>query len=290
MAKLVVGCGYLGMRVALRWRDAGTAVFAVTRHNERAEEFITAGLTPIVADVNKRGTLAQLPEVESVLYAVGYDRLSGIPIREVYVDGLRNVLDALSPATKRVIYISSTGVYGQSDGEWVTEVSPCQPRRDSGAACLEAEQILAVHPRGARSITLRLAGIHGPGRIPRFDDLRAGKPVPASPDGFLNLIHVEDAVEVILAAEERAVPPRTYVVSDGNPVLRQDYYRELARLIGAPTPSFERPSTGTSPRRGDGSKRASNQRMLQELAVRLRYRSYQEALAAIVAECNLAGR
>ena len=121
-------------------------------------------------------SLADLPEVASVLFAVGYSRTSEASIHEVYVEGLRNVLDALPAATGPVVYISSTGVYAQKDGQWVDEDSECEPDREGGRACLAAEQCLVAHLRGAGATILRMAGLYGPGRLPRSADLIAGHP------------------------------------------------------------------------------------------------------------------
>ena len=79
---------------------------------------------------------------------------------------MRNVLAALPAETGRLIYISTTGVYGPADGDWVDEVTPPDPQREGGRASLAAEQVLAAHPLGQRSVILRLAGIYGPGRVP----------------------------------------------------------------------------------------------------------------------------
>jgi nucleoside-diphosphate-sugar epimerase len=284
MSKLIFGCGYLGQRVAERWRDAGHEVFVVTRNADRASHLAAQGFRPIVADVLQPASLANLPTVETVLFAVGFDRSSGASIREVYAGGLRSVLDALPRDTGRIIYTSSTGVYGQTHDEWVDEDSPCEPNRDGGKACLEAEQVLATHPLAPHGVTLRLAGLYGPGRIPNSDEIRVNEPIAAPEQGYLNLIHIDDAVEAILAAAERAIAPRTFVVADGHPVARRDYYEELARLLGTPPPVFAPPAVD-SPRalRAASSKRARNARMLVELGIKLRYPSYREGLAAIVA-------
>ncbi|HEY1785296.1 MAG TPA: SDR family oxidoreductase [Pirellulales bacterium] len=284
MAKLVFGCGYLGHRLADGWRAAGETVYVVTRSAARADVLGAQGLTPIVADVVQPGTLAGLPAADTVLYAVGYDRTTGASIRQVYVDGLAHVLAALPPATGRIVYISSTGVYGQTGGERVDENSECLPVREGGRACLEAERLLAAHPLGARAITLRLAGLYGPGRIPSRQQLMAGGPLAIPADGCLNLIHIDDAAGVVLAAERHAPLPRLYVISDGQPVERRMYYEELARLLGAPPPRFVAAPPGSEAlARSASDKRIDNARMLAELAIQLAYPSYREGLAAIVA-------
>lgn len=283
MANLIFGCGYLGERVARRWQAAGCDTYAVTRSAERARQFERDGRRPIVADVTEPDSLAGLPAADTVLYAVGYDRAAGRSLQEVYVDGFRQVLDHLPADTGRLIYVSSTGVYGPTDGEVYDEDSLCDPQREGGRACLAAEQLLAAHPLGRRSIVLRLAGIYGPGRIPLRSQIVAGEPLAVPVDGYLNLIHVDDAVETVLAAEHRGNPPRTYIVSDGHPVIRRTYYEELARLLAAPAPRFSEPVADSAAlARSRVDKRLSNARMLRELGVQPAYPSYREGLAAIV--------
>ncbi len=195
------------------------------------------GWTPIVADVVRPATLVDLPRATTVVYAVGFDRAAGRSIHEVYVNGLAAVLDALPADCGKFIYVSSTGVYGSAQGDWIDEQTPCHPDREGGRACLAAEQVLGAHPLGDRGVILRMAGLYGPGRIPRMRELLAGAPLPVPAAGYLNLIHVDDAVQVVLAAAERAAGRSLYVVSDGHPVPRREYYDELARLLGAPAPS-----------------------------------------------------
>ncbi len=282
--KLIFGCGYLGRRVAELWQSSGHTVFAVTRSRQRAERFRREGLRPIVADVTRPETLAELPPAETVLFAVGYDPTGSHSRREAFVDGLRAVLDALPAETDRFILVSSTGVYGQVDGEWVDEDSPCRPTREAGRVFVAAEEALAAHGVGRRAVVLRLAGLYGPGRLPRKADLLAGDPVAAPTENYLNLIHVDDAAAAVLTAEARARPPRTYLVSDGHPTDRRAFYVRLAELLAAPPPRFvEPPPEQLAVHHAGSNKRTRNARMLAELGVELRYPTYQRGLAAIVA-------
>ena len=284
MAKLIFGCGYLGLRVARLWQAAGHNVHAVTRSAERAADLASAGHLPIVADITSAGD-AQLPaDVDTVLFAVGYDRNSSRPIEEVYSGGVARAIAWLPESLQKFIYISSTGVYGQVAGEEVDEDTPCRPTRDGGKACLAAEQTLLASRFADRSLILRLAGIYGPGRIPRSADLLAGKPIDAPAAGWLNLIHVEDAAQIVLLADEHALPPIRYVVSDGQPVVRGDYYRELARLLGAPPPTFAEPAPHSpAAQRAGSDKRINPRRLFADVSPALLYPSYREGLAAIVA-------
>lgn len=294
MTKLIFGCGYLGERVARRWKNAGHEVIVVTRSSDRAAQFQRDGYTTIVADVTQPDSLRNLPSAETVLYAVGYDRsagTSGASIEEVYAGGMQNVLAALPGGIGRFIYISTTGVYGFRSGEWVDEVTATDPQRSGGQASLDAENALRASPLASTGIILRLAGIYGPGRVPFLNELKSGEPIPAHGSGYLNLIHVDDAADVVVAADagdSKVAPgighePRIYCVSDGNPVERGEYYSEVARQIGTAPPRFVEPDPN-SPRaaRAGSSRRISNQRMLAELRVELAYPDYRAGLAAIL--------
>jgi nucleoside-diphosphate-sugar epimerase len=285
--KLVIGCGYLGSRVARLWRDQGAEVSVVTRSSDRAAEFEAAGYTSIVADIadaRSLGGIQDLGHLDSVLYAVGFDRASGRSKRDIYVDGLRNVLDLLPDTVDRILYISTMGVYGQNDGGWIDEKSLCEPTREDGHIHLEAENVLRRHTLADRAIILRLAGLYGPGRVPRRDELIAGKPVTSEPNAYLNLIHVDDAARISLAIEQQVQPPRIYVISDGHPVVRREYYQELARLLNAPTPAFAPvDQAANSQRRGNSNRRVSNARLTSEVKFEFQYPDYKHGLAAIVA-------
>ena len=281
MDKLVIGCGYLGRRVADMWLASGYGVSALSRSSDCAAALVQTGIDCRVADVLRPDTLQSLPAAETVLYAIGWDRASGVPIRDLYVTGLRNVLAHLPAGTSRFIYVSSTGVFGQTDGRWVDEQSDCRPTREGGVACLEAETLLREHPLGRRSIILRMAGIYGPGRIPRRRQLLAGLPIAAPSEGFLNLIHVQDAAQTVVVAEQRLEPPSLLCVSDGHPVVRGDYYRELARLVGASAPRFVTPpADAPATARANSNKRVSNRLLLEQLEISLMYPSYRQGLEA----------
>jgi nucleoside-diphosphate-sugar epimerase len=283
MAKLIFGCGYLGLRVARAWAAVNETVYAVTRSRDKAAQLAAEGLRPIVHDIMSGAQVPMPQGVGTVLFAVGHERGSPASIVDVYTRGLANVLGSLPDTVGRIVYISSTGVYGKNSGETVDESSVCLPRREGGKACLAAEQLLEGSRFGAKSLILRLAGLYGPGRIPRAGELIAGRPIDAPSQGWLNLIHVEDAAKMVLLAEERAIAPRTFVVSDGHPVSRGDYYMELARLLGAPPPRFAAPDSETpAAQRAMADKRVHPRRMFEELQPTLQFPDFRAGLAAIV--------
>lgn len=284
MRKLVIGCGYLGRRVAEKWIEQEHQVWALTRSPGHADDLRRAGIHPVIGDVTVPETLAALPDAETVVYAVGYDRDSGKSRREIYVDGLANVLNEIAPRVGRFLYISSTSVYGQSGGEWVDESSPCEPARSNGQVCLEAEHLVrgafpAAQDPGQRGATvLRLSGLYGPGRLlRRIASLRAAEVLPGHPESYLNLIHVDDAVQSVLACEDRGRPGAIYLVSDDRPIRRREYYGTLASLVGAPPPRFAENDQPEGTARSL-NKRCANGRIREELGVSLRFPTIESGL------------
>lgn len=245
LERLIVGCGYLGLRVALRWRDRGDRVFALTRTHRRASELAAAGLEPIVGDVTKPDslrTLGALRKLDTVLFAVGFDRSAEPSKRAVYVDGLRNVLDALPPDVAsgeggaKLLSVSSTSVYGSGDGTEVDERTPPSPDSDGGRICLDAETLF--RDRVHHGTILRLSGLYGPNRVlANAETLTREAGLPGTGEEWLNLIHVDDAAGVVHAAASHRPPP-LLLVSDTCPIMRRDYYTRLAALIDASPPRF----------------------------------------------------
>lgn len=287
--RLIIGCGYLGLRVAKQWLAGGLTVAAMTRSDIRAELLRQVGITPIRADVTEAESLHALPTANVVLYAVGFDRAAGRSKREVYVDGLRNVLDVMQTRASRFIYVSSTSVYGQQHGEPVDESSACIPTSEGGQICLEAENLVRSRSGDVASLLeaniLRLAGIYGPERLlRRVEQLSAGEPISGSADAYLNLIHVDDAVSAVLACSERWTSDCTYLVSDGNETTRGDYFRTLAEVLGLRPPTFDDSAIA---RHSQGqNKRCVNHRMLDALGIRLKFGDVRTGLENAVAHLN----
>ena len=100
MAKLIFGCGYLGLRVARRWRSAGETVYAVTRSAQRADQLTAEGIRPLVAELTGQSQVALPQDVGTVLFAVGYDRACGQTMHEVIVGGLERTIHWLPPAVE----------------------------------------------------------------------------------------------------------------------------------------------------------------------------------------------
>ncbi len=280
--RLVVGCGYLGTRVARRWLAAGDRVFGITRSPARAAELAAIGITPVVYDVTAAPgspqvqSLHSLPAFDTVFWAVGFDRSSGTTHRDVHVHGLARLLKALA-GSPRVILSSSTGVWGDEGGGVVNEVTPTNPSREAGQVLVEAESLLRTHPQGP-GVALRFAGLYGPDRLPRLDDLKAGRPIAADPDSWLNLIHVDDAAAVVCAVAAAAAIEPLYVVSDGHPVQRRDWYGHLAAITGSPPPAWD-PSM---PRTRGADKRVDPALLFRDLSIPLAHPDPLHGIEAVL--------
>ncbi|MGO4702739.1 SDR family oxidoreductase [Dyella sp. 2RAB6] len=250
---LLAGCGDLGMRVAPRLLARGDEVWALRRSPAHDGEH---GVRWLRGDLTQPQTLRQLPQgITRVVYAPTPGAREEAAYRAVFVDGLKHLLDALSGAPlQRVLFVSSSAVYGEHGDGWVDEETPPAPPGFNGRVLLEAEQWLAAH--AVPSISLRLAGIYGPGRMQLLERLRAGEArVPRDPPHWSNRIHVDDAAAAIVHLLGLPAPESVYVGVDDTPLPMHVLYEHLAGLIGAP-----RPADGPAPP-GVGSKRLSNARL-----------------------------
>jgi nucleoside-diphosphate-sugar epimerase len=275
LIRLVVGCGFLGLRAAKLWKNQGDKVYAVTRSEHRAETFRKLGLHPIVADVTKPETL-QLPQTDTVLLAVGMDRTAYSDIRMVYVDGLKNVLSALDDSVKQLIYISSTGVYGNFDGEWVSEDSPTEPSREGGHACLAAEELIKDSRFADRATILRFAGIYGPDRVPTQKLIQSKSWNKLSANGYLNLIHADDGANIVRIVADQAPSGETFLVSDGSPPLRREYYEFIAEFFNEDIQWNESPPDPND--RSSNSKRIANTKLTARFQFNFQYPDYKSGL------------
>ncbi|HET6328808.1 MAG TPA: SDR family oxidoreductase [Planctomycetaceae bacterium] len=282
MRALVIGCGYLGRRVAALWRSEGMQVSALTRSSANAATLAEQAIEPVLGDVLLPDTLRSLPAADIVLYAVGYDRQAAASKRDVYVRGLANVLENLPSSVRRLCYVSSTSVYGQDEGEWVDETSETTPANEDGQIVLAAEQtVRQLCPAGVATV-LRFSGIYGPGRLlRRIESIRSGEPIAANPDGFLNLIHVDDGAQIVCRLAKRDAVQATYLVTDDQPIRRREYYGRLAKLVGAAEPAFQFEASSEP---GGLNKRCSNARLKAELGAIFRFPTIESGLASAVGE------
>ena len=244
----------------------------------RSSATLPDGIRRIVGDVTRPETFEELPgELDAVVYAVSADGFDEDSYRRAYVDGPANLVAALGGAP-RFLLVSSTGVYGQTGGEWVDERSRLEPQGFSGRILLEAEgQVLA--DRG--SSVVRLAGLYGPGRVLLMDRVRAGEATCTDdPQQYLNLIHRDDAAGLIRHLLMLSDPPPVLIGADDEPVDRCVILRWIAERIGAPPPRVTAPDPATGPRRRS-NKRCSN-RLLRSIDYRLRYPTWRDGYEALL--------
>ncbi|MEZ6059572.1 MAG: NAD-dependent epimerase/dehydratase family protein [Planctomycetaceae bacterium] len=265
---LIVGCGYLGRRAADCWHQAGVDVYVTTRSERKAVEFRSAGFHPIVVDLSRaESSNVPLPDVDHVLWAIGFDRSGGTSRETIWLDGLRRLLQSIGKSPRHFTYVSSTSVYGDADGAAVDESTTPDPATEAGICCLKAESLLREfcnrrHP-STRVCVLRLAGIYGPDRLlQRIESLKSLQPLSVVPDQPLNLIHVDDAVRLIDSIRRAVdtagsdIPTLVNGVNSGT-LTRRDYYTALAELVGAPPPVF---ADDPMPSQRGGNKRVTSTR------------------------------
>ena len=286
MNRLIFGCGYLGLRVAHRWLNAGDKVYSITRSRPRAVAMKSLGMIPIVADIINLESIPELPVVDTVLFAVGFDRTLEMDIQQFHLTCLKHVVERISEPISQFIYVSSTGVYGDSNGQWIDEDFPATPNRIGGQACLDAEQLLAASRFGGQSTRLRFAGIYGPGRIPNLKRIESRLWEKLSPAGYVNLIHVQDGARIIEQVSNQPATGEVYNVCDGHPAPRREFYETVAQSFGVRTiPWRKTPLTpGESTR--IHSKRVMNQKLVEKYRVTFEFEDYRSGIASALVGRN----
>jgi nucleoside-diphosphate-sugar epimerase len=285
---LIIGCGYVGRRLARRYLDVGEEVTGLVRSDESRAALADAGIPAAVCD------LATDSLTHLALAGAGVFHLAPPPAKgEVDVHTRRlKVAFSQTGAPRRVVYVSTTGVYGDCGGAWVDETWPPAPGVDRARRRWDAESTLRRWSRetGGELVILRVAGIYGPGRLP-LERIRRGLPlVNEAESPYSNRVHVDDLVAACVAAMERGKPGGVYNVCDGNPSTMTDYFFRVADAAGLPRPpviSLEEAAGALSPGMMSylrESRRLSNRRMREELGVTPRYPDLAGGLAACLAE------
>ena len=250
---LIAGCGDLGLRVAQRLLARGDTVYGLRR---RPASDLPKGLHWIQGDLTLPVSLSKLPtELTQLVYAPTPGERSPAAYRAIFVDGLAHLLASLDTTTlKRVVFVSSSAVYGEHGDAWVDETTPPAPPGFNGELLLEAERWLAA--QACPSTRIRLAGLYGPGRMQMIERLRAGAlQAPRATPHWANRIHVDDAASAIAHVLSLADPKSLYVGVDNTPLPLHVLYDHLATLVSAP------PVTDGPGPVGVGSKRLSNARL-----------------------------
>lgn len=272
----IIGCGYVGCALGDALVRAGHDVIGTTIVPQRASEIAALGITPLVVEHAQTDRLHTLLSDRGAVYltlAAGRRRRD---YREVYLEGMKNLLRAVKGTpVRRIIYTSSTQVYAQDDGSWVDESSPTEPQTENGRVLLATEQALldgtraeqSGYPAPIRGTVVRLGGIHGPGRD-LTERIRAAAGQECS-DGncYVNLIHRDDIVTALVRLLD--VPYGGILnLTDDAPVKRRELYDRIIAAAGLPPVRWT--SGDASPKLG---KRVRNTLIKRTLGLTLRYPS-----------------
>ena len=271
----ILGCGYVGQRLARHYLAAGQPLVAVTRTAASCQALSAAGIPALARDL----AVEPLEDLhwagEAVFHLApppaegGEDRLT------------RHLVTAFRQGghPRRLVYMSTTGVYGDCGGDWVDETRPPAPAVPRAWRRWDAEETLRAWSResGAELVILRVAGIYGPDRLP-LERLRQGLPLAREEDSpWSNRLHVDDLVAACVAAMARGVPGAVYNACDGHPSTMTDYFLRVADLAGIPRPPLL-PLAEAAGKLSSGmlsylaeSRRLSNRRLREELGLSLRY-------------------
>jgi len=292
---LIVGCGYTGLRLARRLRP-DWRVAALARSEAAASGLAAEGLAVLSGDLDAAIAPEQAAALQAAVRGAALAWLAPPPEQGEDDPRLARFLDALGPARPAaLLYMSTTGVYGDTGGGTVTEASPVSPANPRARRRVAAERTAAAWcaARGVRHVVLRVPGIYGPGRLP-LERLARGEPaLRPEESGPGNRIHVDDLVTACVAALERPVQG-IFNITDGNPASTTEFLQRTAALAGLPPPPLV--ALADAPGRiSPGllaflveSRRVDNRRMLEELGVVPRYARLEDGIAASLAAMRAA--
>lgn len=279
MTILLAGCGDLGTEVGLRFAAAGHRVVGWRRSPDK----LPAEIEGAAANLSS----AELPTVPAdttaVVIAVAADAPTEEAYRSAYLDGVGHVLDALERdqvRPERVLFVSSTAVYGDAGGSWIDENTTPEPGGFSGHVMREAEDLLLkrLDGTGTSPIVLRLGGIYGPGRTRLIEQVRTGTAVIPGQPRYTNRIHRDDAAGAIVhLLSMPEVPSWVYLGVDNDPAELGDVLRFLAAELG-----LDVPPTGSLGDARGGNKRCSNA-LLRKTGYSYKYPTFREGYRDILA-------
>ena len=281
---LIVGCGDVGRKIASAAHADLQPVSCLVRSAASAAALQARGLHAIAVDLDHEGPPLDDDRDQAEIYYFAPPPPTGDSDPR-----MQRFLHALPSGRRhRIVYISTSGVYGNCAGAWVDETRPPNPQVDRARRRYSAEQQLSAWRAdgGGEVVILRVAGIYGPGKLP-LERLRKGLPMIAADEApWTNRIHIDDLVQVCAAAMARGCDGEVYNVADGNPGNMRDYFDRVADLAGLPrAPLIKlaeaegRLSAGLMSYLGE-SRRLDNRKMREELGVTLRYPTLGEGLAA----------
>lgn len=282
---IIVGCGDVGMRLLPLLR-ARFRVFAVTSQPHRAAELRAAGAVPIIADLDQPHTLARLASLANIIVHLAPPQSVGLTDRRT-----KNLCSIL-PERAILVYVSTSGVYGDCGGALINETQPVNPTNPRAWRRVDAEVRLrawAVRARGRLAI-LRVPGIYAANRLP-VERLQLGTPALADVDDvYTNHIHADDLAQIVMLAVFRLQPNRVIHAVDDSVLKMAGYFDMVADALALPHPprlSREALQSVVSPMLlsfMSESRRLANHRLKSELRVKLRYPQVSDGLVDIMAQ------
>lgn len=277
---LIAGCGYVGAELGRRLVAAGHQVWGLRRRPAA----LPAGVALLQADLAQPATLRDLPpRLDGVVYAAAADRGDDDAYAAIYHHGLAHLLDALvarGQRPRRVIFVSSTSVYGQAHGEWVDESSPAEPERALSRHLLAGETLLAQSPFPGTAV--RLSGIYGPGRTRLIEQVRNGHArLQGGPPAFTNRIHRDDCAGLLAHLLTLGGAQALYLGSDSDPASQDEVLRWLAAQLGITLPPPGEAAATEARHHSGQNKRCSNRRLLAS-GYRLIYPTFREGYGALL--------
>jgi len=280
MDVLLAGCGWLGREVARRLLARGDRVTALTRTVESAQRLRDSGIEAVAIDLASPGACRSISGRYDGIVAMQSASGSGpSAYRRAYIEATRAVLALEGAAAAAFVYVSSTGVFGQSDGSWVTESTMPSPADETAEVLVEAERLVLDRSwHRAQPRIVRASGLYGPGRTGTIERVRAGTLALGDGDEtWMNFCHRDDAAVAVIAALDRGSPGGIYHASDASPAMRRDVVSWIAtRLAIDPV----RRTAGSSPGgRRSANRRVSSEATRQKLGNALAYPSFREGLA-----------
>ncbi len=269
---LIAGCGFVGLAAARLLHAGGWSVLGCTHSAESAAALGGEPFPVRRADLSSLDSVRSLEDwrgCEAIVHCASSGRGGADAYRAVYLGGARHLLEVLAP--QYLLFTSSTSVYAQNDGSWVSEESPAAPDRETGQILRETEELVVA----AGGCNARLAGIYGPCRSVLLRKFFTGEAmIEGDGSRWINQVHRDDiATALALLVERRAAG--TFNVADDTPLTQRDIYTWLAAHFARPLPPTG--PVDTNRKRGVTSKRVSNAR-LRALGWTPRFPSFRDAV------------
>jgi nucleoside-diphosphate-sugar epimerase len=286
---LIIGCGDIARR-ALPWLVKHYRVYAAVRSDARYRELRAMGVTPLRADLDKPNTLRRLAGIGNLILHFAPPQETGLKDRRTQA-----LLAALSTGKilpRRLVYISTSGVYGDCGGAWVSEERPARPQTARARRRIDAEIRLRHFGRARRVAVsiLRAPGIYAGDRLP-LARLDRGLPLlQENEDIYTNHIHADDLAAIARRALSHGRPGRIYNASDDSVMRMGDYFDLLADRFGLsratrlPRKEVEQRLSPAMLSFMGESRRLTNRRIKRELGVRLKYPDVATALGGLLPE------